>query len=160
MKKTCMLVLTVLMAASLGTAIGFTAMPVNALEHGAADENGWVQNANMNDLTINDEGASVITTTANGAMTYNATALDVTKDNYITFRSDIINAGDNWLGVYLVDDTTAVMNGTINYIAGSSDAVKIGAIMRSGAMILGSGYASTTVGQVRTTVGTPTDICQ
>lgn len=160
MKKTCMLVLTVLMAASLGTAIGFTAMPANALEHGAADENGWVQNDSMDAITLNEEGASVITTTANGAMTYNATALDVTKDNYITFRSDIINAGDNWLGVYLVDDTTAVMNGTINYIAGSSDAVKIGAIMRSGAMILGSGYASTSVGQIGTTVGTPTDISQ
>ena len=160
MKKTCMLVLTVLMAASLGTAISFTAMPANALDKGAADENGWVQNDSMDAITLNEEGASVITTTAGGAMTYNATALDVTKDNYITFRSDIINAGDNWLGVYLVDDTTAVMNGTINYIAGSSDAVKIGAIMRSGAMILGSGYASTSVGQIGTTVGTPTDISQ
>ena len=37
MKKTCMLVLTVLMAASLGTAIGFTAMLANALDKGAAD---------------------------------------------------------------------------------------------------------------------------
>lgn len=160
MKKTCMFVLTALMAASLGTSIGLTTTTAYALDVGSADENGWVQNANMEAITSNEEGASVITTTANGATTYNTTALDVTKDNYITFRSDIINAGDNWLGVYLVDDTTAVMNGTINYPAGSSAAVKIGAIMRSGGMILGSGYASTSVGQIGTTVGTPTDISQ
>ncbi len=92
MKKTCMFVLTGLMAASLAASIGLATTPAYALEYGTADENGWVQNANMDPITVNDEGASVITTTANGATTYNTTALDVTKDNYITFRSDIINA--------------------------------------------------------------------
>ena len=156
MKKTCMLVLTVLMAASLGTAIGFTAMPVNALEHGAADENGWVQNANMNDLTINDEGASVITTTAGGVTTYNATALDLTKVNYLTLRS----TGDNWLAVSLVDDYSTILSGPNMYDpAGNQGFIKVSAIMQSGSMQLGYGY-STTGGMIGTDAGAPTDISQ
>lgn len=157
MKKTCMLVLTVLMAASLGTSIGLTTMSANALEHGAADENGWEQNANMDGLTINEEGASVITTTAGGVPTYNATALDVTKDNYITFRTTI---SGSFCGIYLVDDVTSVLAGGDLYSAGTanSEFVKVSALVQSGSMQLGNGYTATAVTGVD--VGTPADVSQ
>ncbi len=151
MKKTCMFVLTALMAASLGTSIGLTTTTAYALDVGSADENGWVQNANMEAITSNEEGASVITTTAGGVTTYNATALDVTKDNYITFRS----TGDNWLGVYLVDNYSAVLAGGDLYSPGPAQ-VKISAIMQSGSMQLGSGYSAS--GMTGADAGTPTDI--
>lgn len=154
MKKTCMLVLTGLMTASLAASIGLTTVSAAALDVGTADENGWVQNANMDALSLNDEGASVITTTAGGVTTYNATALDVTKDNYITFRS---SAGDNWLGVYLVDDTSAVLAGGDLYSPGPKQ-VKISAIMQSNSMQLGSGYSAS--GMTGVDAGTPTDISQ
>lgn len=163
MKKTCVFVLTVLMAASLGTAIGFTAMPANALDHGAADENGWVQNANMDAITINGEGASVITTTTGGVTTYNATALDLTKVNYLTLRS----TGDNWLVVSLVDDYSTILSGPNMYEPfGNQDFIKVSAIMQSGIMRLGYGYSTVTPadgvasGMVDTTAGTPADISQ
>ena len=157
MKKTCMLVLTVLMAASLGTSIGLTTMSANALEHGAADENGWVQNANMDAITVNEEGASVITTTAGGVPTYNATALDVTKDNYITFRTTI---SGSFCGIYLVDDVTSVLAGGDLYSAGTanSEFVKVSALVQSGSMQLGNGYTATAVTGVD--VGTPADVSQ
>lgn len=156
MKKTCMLVLTVLMAASLGTAIGFTAMPANALDKGAADENGWVQNDSMDAITLNEEGASVITTTAGGVTTYNATALDLTKVNYLTLRS----TGDNWLAVSLVDDYSTILSGPNMYDpAGNQGFIKVSAIMQSGSMQLGYGY-STTGGMIGTDAGAPTDISQ
>ena len=134
MKKTCMLVLTGLMTASLAASIGLTTVSASALDVGTADENGWVQNANMDAITLNEEGASVITTTAGGVTTYNTTALDVTKDNYITFRS----TGDNWLGVYLVDDTSAILAGGDLYSPGPQQ-VKISPNMQSNSMQLGSG---------------------
>lgn len=163
MKKTIMLVLTALMAASLGTSIGLTTMSANALEHGAADENGWVQNANMSDLTINEEGASVITTTTGGVTTYNTTALDLTKVNYLTLRS----TGDNWLAVSLVDDYSTILSGPNMYEPfGNQSFIKISAIMQSGTMQLGYGYSTVTPaegvpsGMIGADAGTPADISQ
>ena len=160
MKKTCVLVLTVLMAASLAMAIWFMTLPVYSLEVGAADENGWVQNANMEPLAVNDEGATVITTTAGGVPTYNTTALDVTKDNYITFRT----TGSSWLGVYLVDDTANVLSGGNLYQPKVSEgaglaagAVRISAILDTG-MQLGYGYSEE--GMINGDVGAPSDISQ
>lgn len=157
MKKTIMLVLTALMAASLGASIGLTTMSANALEHGAADENGWVQNDNMDAITVNEEGASVITTTAGGVPTYNATALDVTKDNYITFRTTI---SGSFCGIYLVDNVTSVLAGGDLYSAGTanSEFVKVSALVQSGSMQLGNGYTATAVTGVD--VGTPADVSQ
>ena len=141
-----MLVLTGLMTASLAASIGLTTVSASALDVGTADENGWVQNANMDAITLNEEGASVITTTAGGVTTYNTTALDVTKDNYITFRS----TGTGFLGVYLVDDYTNVLNGGNLYLPNATeqtgrgqaaDHVKVSAIMQSSGFQLGYGYS-------------------
>ena len=163
MKKTCMFVLTALMAASLGTSIGLTTMSANALEHGAADENGWVQNANMDAITVNEEGASVITTTTGGVTTYNTTALDLTKVNYLTFRS----TGDNWLAVSLVDDYSTILSGPNMYEPfGNQSFIKISAIIQSGNMQLGYGYSTVTPaegvpsGMIGADAGTPADISQ
>lgn len=141
-----MLVLTGLMTASLAASIGLTTVSASALDVGTADENGWVQNANMDAITLNEEGASVLTTTAGGVTTYNTTALDVTKDNYITFRS----TGTGFLGVYLVDDYTNVLNGGNLYLPNATeqtgrgqaaDHVKVSAIMQSSGFQLGYGYS-------------------
>ena len=153
MKKTLMLVLTGLLTASLAVSVGLAATSVYALDHGSADENGWVQNANMDPITVNDEGASVITTTAGGVTTYNTTALDLTKVNYLKLRS----TGENWLGVYLVDDCSAVLAGGDLYSPGPAQ-VKVSAIMQSGSMQLGSGYSAS--GMIGTAQGTPADITQ
>ena len=163
MKKTCMFVLTALMAASLGTSIGLTTMSANALERGAADENGWVQNDNMDAITVNEEGASVITTTTGGVTTYNTTALDLTKVNYLTFRS----TGDNWLAVSLVDDYSTILSGPNMYEPfGNQSFIKISAIIQSGNMQLGYGYSTVTPaegvpsGMIGADAGTPADISQ
>ena len=141
-----MLALTGLMTASLAASIGLTTVSASALDVGTADENGWVQNANTDAITLNEEGASVITTTAGGVTTYNTTALDVTKDNYITFRS----TGTGFLGVYLVDDYTNVLNGGNLYLPNATeqtgrgqaaDHVKVSAIMQSSGFQLGYGYS-------------------
>ena len=153
MKKTLMLVLTGLMTASLALSVGLAATSVYALDHGSADENGWVQNANMDPITVNDEGASVITTTQGGVTTYNTTALDLTKVNYLKLRS----TGENWLGVYLVDDCSAVLAGGDLYQPGPAQ-VKVSAILDNGSMQLGSGYSAS--GMIGTAQGTPADITQ
>lgn len=153
MKKLIMTVVAGLAAASLAASIGITVKSVFALEVGTADENGWVQNANMDPISLNEEGASVIATTAGGVTTYNAAALDVSEDNYITFRS----AGENWLGVYLVDDVSSVLAGGNLYSPGPAQ-VKVSAIMQSGSMQLGSGYSES--GMIGTDAGTPADISQ
>ena len=153
MKKLIMAVVAGLAAASMAASIGITVKSAFALDVGSADENGWVQNNNMEAIALNDEGASVITTTAGGVTTYNAAALDITKDNYITFRS----SGENWLGVYLVDDHSSVLNGGDLYSPGPAQ-VKVSAIMQSGSMQLGSGYSAS--GMIGTDAGTPADISQ
>ena len=146
MKKTCMFVLTALMAASLGTSIGLTTMSANALEHGAADENGWVQNDNMDAITVNEEGASVITTTAGSVTTYNTPALDITKPNKLVLRSEAADTG--WLCLYLVDDYSDVLSKSGNDIwtPGNADFVKVAALLDKSSMLVSSGFSSKLIG--------------
>lgn len=146
MKKTCMFVLTALMAASLGTSIGLTTTTAYALDVGSADENGWVQNANMEAITSNEEGASVITTTAGSVTTYNTTALDITKPNKLVLRSEAADTG--WLCLYLVDDYSDVLSKSGNDIwtPGNADFVKVAALLDKSSMLVSSGFSSKLIG--------------
>lgn len=157
MKKTCMLVLTGLMTASLAASIGLTTVSASALDNGTADENGWVQNANMDAITINEEGASVITTTAGSVTTYNTTALDLTKSNKLVLRSEAKDSG--WLCMYLVDDYSQVLSKsqTDIWTPGNADFVKVAGLLDKSSMLVSCGYSSKLIG---TSAGAPSDLSQ
>lgn len=157
MKKTCMLVLTGLMTASLAASIGLTTVSASALDVGTADENGWVQNANMDPITINEEGASVLTTTAGSVTTYNTTALDLTKSNKLVLRSEAKDSG--WLCMYLVDDYSQVLSKsqTDIWTPGNADFVKVAGLLDKSSMLVSCGYSSKLIG---TSAGAPSDLSQ
>ncbi len=142
---------TLVMVVSCAFSLGLSSVFAQT-EIGSADANGWVQNANMTQLSENAEGASEFTFTAGGVTTYNATALDLTQVNKLVFRS---TAG-NWTGFYLADNVSEVLSGGGLYLPGANN-IRVSALLQSNLAQLGSGY-STTGGMVGCTAGAPSDI--
>ena len=97
MRKALLLVFTLLMLASFSFGIVFAAA------QNEFDENGWFQNQNMSALKTNEEGASEFTL-GGSVPTYNRTEIDLTKINYLYFRT---TSGD-WTAFHLIDDTSIV----------------------------------------------------
>lgn len=124
------------------------------LQIGDFDENGWYQNANMNTITINDEGASVINFTSGSIVSYNKTALDLSKVNY--FYAKITPS--NWAFFHLLDDVSEIPEKSVSlYPAGSSPAyVKASMLIGDDGMQLGNGYAPNNVIGIKQ--GKPADL--
>lgn len=148
MRKVLLFVLAFMMAASLSVGVAFAATG------NGFDENGWYQNANMAQLTINDEGASVLNFTSGSVVSYNQTALDLSKVNYFYAKT----TPTNWALFHLFDDVSEVPDSSVQlYPAGSSPAyVKVSMLMGSGGMQLGNGYAPNNVIGIKQ--GKPADL--
>lgn len=148
MRKLALCVLVALMAMSVVASVAFAAPAADGF-----DENGWYQNTNMETLTTNDEGASVIKL-AGSVPTYNRTELDLTKVNFVYLKT---TAG-NWAALHLIDDATIVTgSGEDWYPAGSKGGhVKLSALIQDNAMQLGNGYTAS--GVIGTDEGTPSGI--
>ena len=148
MRKLALCVLIALMAMSVVASVAFAAPAADGF-----DENGWYQNANMETLATNDEGASVIKL-AGSVPTYNRTEFDLTKVNFVYLKT---TAG-NWSALHLIDDSTIVTEVAEDwYPAGSKGGhVKLSALIQDGSMQLGNGYA--TSGVIGTDAGAPSGI--
>ena len=148
MRKVLLFVLAFMMAASLSVGVAFAATG------NGFDENGWYQNANMDTITINDEGASVLNFTSGSIVSYNRTELDLTKVNYFYAKT----TPTNWALFHLFDDVSEVPDSSVQlYPAGSSPAyVKVSMLMGSGGMQLGNGYAPNNVIGIKQ--GKPADL--
>ena len=157
----CYLVLQTLGADMTIKATGIDKAPQGVkppLQKGDFDENGWYQNANMDPITINDEGASVLNFTSGSIVTYNKTELDLTKVNYFYVK---ITSGksDDWSFFHLFDDVSNIPETSIGglFLAGSAPAyVKVSMNIGSAGMQLGNGYAPSAV--IGTKQGTPSDL--
>lgn len=148
MRKVLLFVLAFMMAASLSVGVAFAATG------NGFDENGWYQNANMDTITINDEGASVLNFTSGSIVSYNRTELDLTKVNYFYAKT----TPTNWAFFHLFDDVSEVPDKSVSlYPAGSSYAyVKVSMLMGDGGMQLGNGYAASNVIGIKQ--GKPADL--
>ena len=151
MRKALLLVFTLLMLASFSFGIVFAAA------QNEFDENGWFQNQNMSALKTNEEGASEFTL-GGSVPTYNRTEIDLTKINYLYFRT---TSGD-WTAFHLIDDTSIVSgNGATWYPSNNTEGkghVKVSALLNDGAMQLGNGYATPEQGIIGTDKGSPSDV--
>ena len=124
------------------------------LQIGDFDENGWYQNANMDTITVNDEGASVLNFTSGSIVSYNRTELDLSKVNYFYAKT----TPTNWALLHLLDDVSDIPDKSVGlYPAGTSPAyVKVSMLMGSGGMQLGNGYAANNV--IGISQGKPADL--